>query len=74
MGGKEVAVVAAVLSLLYCCRGVQAQSSAGPSALPFTTPRSCSEAGEIFQSGNLSCVQCAADHSEPSTDGTFVVR
>lgn len=71
MGVIEAAAVTAVL-LLCCGCGVRAQSSVAPSSLPYTSPTSCSEAGEIFLSGNLSCVPCEADHSASSADGMSV--
>lgn len=71
---KGAAVVAGVIWLLYSWPVVQAQSEAAPSSLPFTSPRSCSEAGEVFQSLNLSCVSCAADYSEPSADGQSFIH
>ena len=49
---------------------VSGQNDVAPSPLPYKTPDVCSDVvGTIFQSGNLSCVSCVADYSEPSADG-----
>lgn len=62
---------ALLLPLLLCCSVARGQGDGAPSALPYTTPDSCLDS-EIFQSGNLSCVQCA-ENSVPSVDGALVI-
>ena len=64
----KVAVVCAVF--LVAVKLASSQVDVAPSPLPFTSPDVCSgETGEIFQSGNLSCVPCSSAYSQPSADG-----
>ena len=71
----EMKVVAVMLTLsvsLSCCweLAVAQDGGAAPSPLPLTLHETCREIGAVFQSGNLSCAECAAS-SEPAEDGKF---
>jgi meckelin len=67
---KAVGVMLTLSVSLGCCWElvVAQDGGAAPSPLPLTLHETCREIGAVFQSGNLSCAQCAAS-SEPALDG-----